>query len=301
MARIFITGSADGLGQMAAELLVATGHKVVLHARSEKRAEEARSKVPDAETVVIGDLSSIEATRGVADQVNRLGHFDAVIHNAGIGYRERHRVATADGLPHVFAVNALAPYILTALINKPSRLVYISSGMHHGTDPDFDDLEWKKRPWNGSQAYAESKLYNVILAFAVARLWPEVLSNALEPGWVPTKMGGPGAPDDMDAAPRTQVWLATSNDSAAQVSGGYFYHLKSRRPNPDATVKSIQDRFMAECARLSGVALPRVELLHGHTEATQDVESRAGLEVAAVAIVDNDRSHVTTVQQIVDP
>src|SRR5882757_2001868 len=253
MARVLVTGSADGLGQMAAELLVAAGHKVVLHARNQERADVARSKVPGAEDAVIGDLSSIKATRDVADQVNRLGHFDAVIHNAGIGYRERRRVATVDGLPQVFAVNSLAPYILTALINRPARLVYVSSGMHHGADPGLDDLEWKKRSWNGSGAYAESKLHDVILAFAVARLWPDVLSNALEPGWVPTKMGGPGAPDDMDAAPRTQVWLATSDDRAAKLTGGYFYHLKPRKPNPDAAKEAIQDGFLDECARLSGV------------------------------------------------
>jgi NAD(P)-dependent dehydrogenase (short-subunit alcohol dehydrogenase family) len=128
--------------------------------------------------------------------------------------------------------------------------------MHHGADPGLDDLAWKRRAWNGSRAYAESKLHDVILAFAVARKWPDVLSNALEPGWVPTKMGGPGAPDDMDAAPRTQVWLATSDDLAAKVTGGYFYHMKPRKPNPDATNKAIQDRFIEECARLSGVAFP---------------------------------------------
>jgi NAD(P)-dependent dehydrogenase (short-subunit alcohol dehydrogenase family) len=253
MARVFVTGSADGLGQMAAGLLVAAGHKVVLHARNAERAEVARSRVPGAQTVVTGDLSSIEATRNVAEQVNRLGHLDAVIHNAGIGYRESRRVATVDGLPQVFAVNSLAPYILTALINKPARLVYVSSGMHHGVDPGLDDLTWKKRGWNGSRAYAESKLHDVILAFAVARKWPGVLSNALEPGWVPTKMGGPGAPDDLDAAPRTQVWLATSDDPAAKVTGGYFYHLKPRNPNPVANKQAIQDRFLDECARLSGV------------------------------------------------
>jgi NAD(P)-dependent dehydrogenase (short-subunit alcohol dehydrogenase family) len=256
MARIFVTGSADGLGKMAAELMVAAGHDVVLHARNEQRAAVARSSIPGAQTVVIGDLSSIDATREVASQVNRLGAFDAVIHNAGIGYRERQRTATAEGLPNVFAVNSLAPYILTALINKPKRLVYISSGMHHGAEPELDDLESTHRPWSGARAYAESKLHNVILAFAVARKWPDVLSNALEPGWVPTKMGGRGAPDDLDAGSRTQVWLATSEERAAKVTGGYFYHLKPRRANPAAADKSIQDRFLAACARLSGVPFP---------------------------------------------
>jgi len=247
---------------MAAELLVAAGHSVVLHARNPERADVARSKTPDAETVVVGDLSSIKETRSVADQVNRLGQFDAVIHNAGIGYRENRRVATVDGLPHVFAVNALAPYILTALITKPARLVYLSSGMHHGAHANLDDLEWKKRSWSGSSAYAESKLLDVILTFAVARLWPDVLANAVEPGWVATKMGGPGAPDDLEAGPKTQVWLAVSNDRQAKVTGGYFYHEKPRQPNPEASRTAVQDRFLAECERLSGVKLPVTSLSH---------------------------------------
>jgi NAD(P)-dependent dehydrogenase (short-subunit alcohol dehydrogenase family) len=256
MAKIFVTGSADGLGQMAAALMVAAGHEVVLHGRSRERAAEALAAVPGAEAAVAGDLSSIQATRDVAEQVNRLGVFDAIIHNAGVGYRESRRVATVDGLPHVFAINSLAPYILTALINKPKRLVYLSSGMHHGADAGLDDLAWLKRSWNGSRAYAESKLHDVILAFAVARKWPAILSNALEPGWVPTKMGGPGAPDDMEAAPKTQVWLATSDAAAARVTGKYFYHLKLRGANPAAADHNIQDRLLAECARLSGVSFP---------------------------------------------
>ena len=222
MAHVFITGSSDGLGQMAAQLLVEQGHSVVLHARNEQRAQDARATVPGAESVVIGDLTSIAQTRQVADQVNKLGSFDAVIHNAGIGYREPRRIATKDGLPHVFAVNTLAPYILTALIQKPKRLVYLSSGLHQSGDATLKDLAWEHRPWQAQQAYSDTKLHDVLLAFAVARRWPGVLSNALEPGWVPTKMGGPGAPDDMDAAHRTQVWLAVSDDPEAVVTGKYL-------------------------------------------------------------------------------
>src|ERR1019366_5198269 len=131
MARVFITGSADGLGKMAAELLIEQGHVVVLHARREPRAKEVSDAIPRAETVVIGDLSSIAQTKAVADRVNAIGSFDAIIHNAGVGYREPKRL-TEDGLPHVFAINTLATYILSAMIKVPKRLVYLSSGMHHG-------------------------------------------------------------------------------------------------------------------------------------------------------------------------
>jgi NAD(P)-dependent dehydrogenase (short-subunit alcohol dehydrogenase family) len=255
MSRIFITGSSEGLGLMAGQLLVQQQHQVVLHARNPKRAEDARRALPGAEAVVVGDVSTIAGTRNVADQVNALGQFDAVIHNVAVGYREP-RMETTDGLPHVFAINVLAPYILTASIARPKRLVYLSSGMHHGASAHIEDLLWKKRRWNGSEAYAESKLHDVILAFAIARRWQNVLSNALEPGWVPTRMGGPGAPDDMDKAHRTQVWLATSNDAAAKVSGKYFYYMRRRAPNSEAEQPDIQDRFIARCQELSGIALP---------------------------------------------
>ncbi|MBS1606412.1 MAG: SDR family NAD(P)-dependent oxidoreductase [Bacteroidetes bacterium] len=255
MSRILITGSADGLGRMAARLLVADGHEVVLHARNEQRAEEAMAAVPGATAAVAGDLALIADTEGVARQVNALGDLDAVIHNAAVGYRER-LIRTADGLPHVFAVNSLAPYILTCLIRKPKRLVYISSGLHMQGDPSLEDMVWRDRVWNGFAAYSDSKLHDVILAFAVAARWKGVLSNAMEPGWVATRMGGPGAPDSLEEAPRTQVWLAVSNDPAAMVTGEYFYHMQRRLPLADAREAEIQDRFLAECRRISGVALP---------------------------------------------
>jgi NAD(P)-dependent dehydrogenase (short-subunit alcohol dehydrogenase family) len=256
MARVFITGSTDGLGRMAAELLIGQGHQVVLHARNPKRAQDAAARLPGRQGMVIGDLSSIAQTREVAEQVNRLGRFDAVIHNAAVGYREPNRIETEDGLPQLFAVNTLAPYILTALIEKPKRLVYLSSLLHREADASLEDLTWTERPWHGTDAYAESKLHDVLLAFAVARRWPDVLSNALEPGWVPTKMGGPAAPDDMDQAHRTQAWLAVSDDPEARVTGQYFYHLKQRAPDPAARDPARQDALVAACQRLSGIALP---------------------------------------------
>lgn len=256
MSRVFITGSADGLGKMAAQLLVKDGHKVVLHARNERRGKDALAAVPGAEAVVVGDLSSIDETKQVAEVVNKLGKFDAVIHNAGVGYQEPRRITTVDALPHVFAVNSLAPYILTCLISRPQRLIYISYGLHRQGDASLHDLTWSNRAWNSYRAYADSKLHDVILAFAVARRWPDVLSNALEPGWVATKMGGAGAPDSLEEGPKTQVWLATSDDREALLSGKYFYHETRRDFLPSAADETIQEQFLAKCGQLSGVSFP---------------------------------------------
>jgi NAD(P)-dependent dehydrogenase (short-subunit alcohol dehydrogenase family) len=193
--------------------------------------------------------------RQVVEAANALGCFDAVIHNAGVGYREP-RVETADGLEHVFAINVLAPYLLTALITTPRRLVYLSSGMHRQGDATLDDPQWARRPWNGAQAYADSKLFDVTLAFAVARRWPATASNSLEPGWVPTKMGGSAAPDDLSLAPLTQAWLAASDDPAARATGGYFYHQRPREVHPAARDSAFQERLLDYCETLTGIALP---------------------------------------------
>jgi NAD(P)-dependent dehydrogenase (short-subunit alcohol dehydrogenase family) len=257
VARVFITGSTDGLGKMAAELLLEQGHTVVLHARNNDRADAARKSIRGAESVVVGDLSSIQQTRNVADQVNALGRFDALIHNVGVGYREPRRVATEDGLPHVLAVNTLAPYILTALIQKPKRLVYLSSGLHQHGDASLKDLTWEERRWQGQQAYSDTKLHDVFLAFAVARLWPDLLSNAVDPGWVATKMGGAAATDDLDQGHRTQVWLAVSDDPGANVTGEYFYHMRRRTPKSVTREVELQDRFLDACRKISGIELPQ--------------------------------------------
>ena len=257
MAKIFITGSADGLGQMAAQLLIKGGHEVTLHARDHYRAEEAMAHSPGAKGALSGDLSSMEETITLAHEINKLGRFDAIIHNAGVGYRERSRGNTKDGLPLVFAVNSLAPYILTSLVQRPQRLIYLSSGLHREGDPNLNDLTWDKRPWNGYQAYADSKFHDVLLAFAMARLWPDIYSNALEPGWVATKMGGPGAPDSLDEAPVTQAWLAGSNDPTALVTGKYFYHQKPRQYHPAAADVTVQDGFLAACEKISGINFPK--------------------------------------------
>jgi NAD(P)-dependent dehydrogenase (short-subunit alcohol dehydrogenase family) len=254
MARVFISGSSTGLGLMAGKLLVSQGHKVVLHARNDERADATWLALPQAEAVVVGDIESIAGATALARDVNALGYFDAVIHNAAVGYREGHRL-TEDKLPHVFAINTLSAYILTALIETPKRLVYLSSGMHHYAHANLDDILWKRRRWSGSDAYAESKLHDAMLAFAIANRWTQVLSNSLEPGWVPTKMGGPAAPDDMDQAHVTQAWLAASDDPKARVSGQYFYHLLHRSANSQAHDPALQGRLIEICRGISGVEL----------------------------------------------
>nr|AQQ74651.1 hypothetical protein [uncultured bacterium] len=254
MRRVFITGSTDGLGRGAAETLIAEGHQVVLHARTKARAEAIADLAPRAAGVVIGDLASAAETRSLAEQVNRLGRMDAVIHNAGI-YREPGRGTTAEGHAKVLAVNVLAPYLLTGLIQRPDRVVYLSSSMHRGGEGDLDDIDWSKRRWDTNRAYSESKLYIAALAFAVARHWPKVLSNAVDPGWVPTRMGGQGAPDDLEQGHLTQTWLATSDDPAAKVSGKYWFHRAPQAPARQALDPRFQDELTDKLAALTGYRL----------------------------------------------
>src|SRR4051812_45714294 len=211
MARVFVTGSADGLGRAAARALLDGGHEVVLHARSPERAAALADLEPRSAGIVIGDLSSAAETRSLAEQVNALGRMDAVIHNAGI-YSEGRRGSTPEGHATILAVNSLAPYMLTALIARPDRLVYLSSGLHRGGEGFLRDVDWTRRPWDSARAYAESKLHVSALASALARRWPEVLSNAVDPGWARTRMGGPSAPVDIETGQRTQTWLAVSHE-----------------------------------------------------------------------------------------
>lgn len=210
------------------------------------------------ENIVEGDVATIEGMLSVAEQANDTGAFDAVIHNVAVGYSEPRRIKTADGLPHVFAVNVLAPHVLTALMHKPKRLIYVSSGLHKRAKDRLDDLLWVDRRWDGMAAYCESKLYNAMQAFHMARLWPNVLSNALEPGWVPTRMGGPFATGNLSKGGETQAWLATSEEAAVQVSGNYFYHKRRLEPGALARDTVLQERLIAACEQLSGVRLPSV-------------------------------------------
>jgi NAD(P)-dependent dehydrogenase (short-subunit alcohol dehydrogenase family) len=242
MARIFITGSADGLGRAAAQTLLSDGHEVIVHARSAERRAAVNDLIDRGASAVVGDLADLNQTRAVADQVNHLGRVDAVIHNAGI----------YSG-PHIMPVNVVAPYLLTALIHRPQRLVYLSSGMHHGGRADVTGVDWSGQRKTGS--YSDSKLFVTTLAVAVARVWPDVYSNAVDPGWVPTRMGGRGAPDDLRLGHMTQEWLATSDEPDARSSGGYWFHQRLRAPHPAVGETHFQDSLLAALARFTAAPL----------------------------------------------
>ena len=254
MAIIFITGSTDGLGRAAAQSLLDDGHQVVLHARSAERAAAVADLASRSAGIVVGDLRSADDTISIADQVNAIGPMDAVIHNAGV-YAQQSRGSTPEGHAGTLAVNTLAPYMLTMLIERPGRLIYLSSGLHRRGERSLADLDWMNRPWDPSRAYAESKLHVVALAFALARRWPQVLSNAVDPGWARTKMGGTGAPVDLDTGQRTQTWLAVSDEPAALVTGRYWHHLRQEQPAGEAADPEFQDQLVAKLGELTGVAL----------------------------------------------
>ena len=133
-AHIFITGSADGLGHAAAKTLLADGYQVVVHVRSQARLTAVQDLVDQGAVATTGDLSDFAQTRDLASQVNKIGQMDAVIHNAGV----------LSG-PQVLPVNVVSPYLLTALIRRPKRLIYLSSGMHTDGRPN---LQWHGLDWS---------------------------------------------------------------------------------------------------------------------------------------------------------
>jgi len=257
MGRYFVTGSTDGIGLATVRALATAGHEVVAHARSHARAREVAPQLVGVREVLVGDLSVHEDVLALAQAADRFGPFDGVIHNAGIGATEAARIATADGNAHVIAINALAPHILVSTMKRPGRLVFVTSGMHAHGDTTLTDTRWLRRPWDGMQAYADSKLLMITLAFAVARLWPDVPSNAVDPGWVPTKMArGQEAPDDLSLAHVTQVWLASSDSEQARVSGRYLHHQKEIEPMALTRNETFQNRVLDALAEATGVAFP---------------------------------------------
>ncbi|WBO64593.1 SDR family NAD(P)-dependent oxidoreductase [Streptomyces camelliae] len=240
MRRILVTGSADGLGRASADSLLSAGHDVVVHARNRKRAAGLAALVDRGAHLVVADFTDRDAVRRVAAELNAAQPLDAVIHNAGVWSG-----------PAVMPVNIIAPYLLTALLRDPHRLVYLSSSSHFGGRPSLAGVDWRG---DSAGSHADSKLFVTTLAAAVARLRPGVFSNAVDPGWVPTKMGGPGAPDDLELGHRTQEWLVSSDDPEALTTGGYWYHHQRQQPHRAVHDETFQDRLLQTLAEETGTA-----------------------------------------------
>lgn len=241
MSRILVTGSADGLGRLSADALMSAGHDVVVHARNGERAANLDALVDRGAGLVVGDFADRDAVRRIAAELDDAQPLDAVIHNAGVWSGRA-----------VMPVNVIAPYLLTALLPAPRRLVYLSSSSHYGGRPAVEGVDWRGQH---PGSYEDSKLFVTALMAAVARLRPGVLSNAVDPGWVPTRMGGPGAPDDLDLGHQTQEWLAGSDDSAALTTGGYWYHGGRRQPHRAVHDRAFQDRLLQALAEETATAL----------------------------------------------
>lgn len=233
---ILVTGASTGLGLLTAGALADAGHAVVLHTRSPERSPEP-AVLERMHAAIHGDLADPDQTRDVARQAERFGHFHAVIHNAGVMHTD------VD-----FAVNTVAPFVLTALMPAPARSIFLSSDMHHSGTPD---------PTLGDAAsYSDSKLFVTALAMALATRRPADMSHAVTPGWVPTRMGGPGATGDLTLGHRTQEWLATAPDTEiVPRTGGYWYHRQPQAPHPAATDPSFQDELVAVLEQHTGLSI----------------------------------------------
>lgn len=255
MVRVFITGSSDGIGQAAAALLAEQGHQVFLHARNAQRAASAQKAVPQANGVLIGDLSSIAETKKLAQDANdALGGeaFDAIVHNAGIGYGSTSkREITSDNVSAVFAVNTLAPYILTCLMKKPTtRLLFMSSDSHYGGDETL-------RNATKSHSYSDSKLHDVMLANAFARRWTDIQVVSMHPGWVRTKMGGSAAPLGLDKPAKALAAWAAGEGSLAKLRSGAFMTTRGEETtHSGAGNESKQEELLKMCRDVSDVSIP---------------------------------------------
>ncbi|MEU4781577.1 SDR family NAD(P)-dependent oxidoreductase [Micromonospora sp. NPDC023633] len=242
MAGILITGSTDGVGRATAEALLDDGHQVVVHARTTARLAAVQDLVDRGAAAIVGDLADLDQVHDLVEQANALGPCDAVVHNAGV----------MKGA--VLPVNVTAPYLMTARIQRPGRLIYLSSSMHRGGHPDLAGVDWTGK--RETHSYSDAKLFVTTLMAAIARLRPDVVAHAVDPGWVPTRMGGPCASGDLALAHVTQAWLATTDDPEALVSGRYWHHRRTQQPHPAVHDKGLQDALLSSLTEQTGVALP---------------------------------------------
>lgn len=246
----FVSGSTQGIGLRTVQGLIANGHKVVAHARTKERAEEAKKDLEGVHHIVVGDLNDQAQVRDIASELNEIGTFETIVHNAGVGYQEKSR---GDGeIAKTLQVNVLAPYMLTALTNRAQKYIWLSRHQYTQAKVDLSDINWTKRKWNGQTAYIESKVYDAALGLALANMWPDVYSNIVDPGWVPTRMGGKKATDDIEKSAETQVWLA---DKECSPTGGFFMHKELQQLGNNIRHPGFHTDLIRACEELTGAEL----------------------------------------------
>ncbi len=251
MSTICLTGSTDGIGLAAARTLLARGERVIVHARSAERGQGVLDELAAAgdAALVCGDLTRLSEVRDLARQIAEHGPLDALVHNAGVWIRDDTARVTADGFETTFAVNVLAPHLLTALLadSLTGRLLWLGSGMAASGRPKPSALGGARDP---RQAYADSKACDLALAGAWGRRLPHVRSAAVDPGWVRTKLAGGSAPGEVEQGADGVVFCATEADLAAAP------YWKDRRPEPvpgRLRDVALQDAVAAACDRLVGL------------------------------------------------
>ena len=236
MSLILVTGASTGLGLATVTALLDAGHDVVLHARSADRVEDP-SVLARVTGTAYGDLADLDATVALAQRLDEVGRFDAVIHNAGTMDRSL-----------AVPVNVVAPYVLTALMQPPGRTIVLSSGMHRSGTTDL----------TRGGSYSDSKLWVTTLTMALAALRPSTLSHAVDPGWVPTRMGGAGAPDDLAEGHRTQTWLASAPEEEIDPrTAGYWHHHQPREPHRATRDHDFQEEVLAHLEDRTGLQITR--------------------------------------------
>ena len=249
MATICITGSTDGIGLATARLLLEQGHRVLVHARSEQRGRAVVEGLGGDVELVTGDLARLDDVRALAAQLADAGPLDVLAHNAGVWVRGDTPPVTVDGFETTFAVNVLAPHLLTGLLadSLTGRLLWLGSGMAGSGRPKPSALGATREP---RQAYADSKACDVALAQAWGRRLPGVASAALDPGWVPTKLASSGAPGDVADAADSLAHCCT----AADLGSAPYWKGSSATPVPGRLRdEGLQDAIALACDRLAGL------------------------------------------------
>jgi retinol dehydrogenase-14 len=273
---VLVTGGTGGIGRATAMGLAMMGANLGITGRDRGRTEQAAAEIRTASggqvDMFVADLSSQSEVRRLADEVlQACPRLDVLVNNVGGYWNTRH--VTADGLERTFALDYLAPFLLTNLLldrlkqSAPARVVTVASNAHTTGRIDFDDLQ-SERSYSGSRAYSQSKLGNVLFTYELARRLQatSVTANALHPGVVSTSFGAedPGGVQRLFVpfvrpflktpvqGAATSILLASSPD-LEQVSGRYFANSKPKRSSKASYDQTAAARLWQVSAELVGL------------------------------------------------